>query len=149
MKRRGQNRERCGALGNAGDTDSAGLPWSHCPVSGVVVEQACAASICRLRVRLHGFGKASDALQDGHRRLDPSLSSGHAWLETGLKCPFMAKGKNAQAEPELKTLRQRRRETGRCHHPAAPPTLPGDTSSGLSPGAISFFPAAVCQGFGN
>lgn len=64
-----------------------------------------------------------------HTRLGPSPPSGHAWLETRLKCPFMAKGKNAQAEPEPETPRQRRGGTGRGHHPAAPPALPGDTCS--------------------
>ena len=76
-----------------------------------------------------GFGKAFYAPHREPHRLGPSPSSGHAWLETRLKCPFMAKGKNAQAEPEAENPRQRRRRTGRCHHPAAPPALPGDTCS--------------------
>lgn len=40
-------------------TGSAELPWSHCPVSGVASEWACAVSTRGLRVRLQGFGEAS------------------------------------------------------------------------------------------
>lgn len=112
-----------------GGTGSAGSPWFHSPGLGVVVEWACVLPTCGLRVRLQGLEKHFMHLTERHTRLGPSPSSGHAWLETRLKCPFTAKGKNAQAEPEAETPRQRRRGTGRCHHPAAPPALPGDTCS--------------------
>lgn len=124
LKRRGQNRERCGVLGNAGRHRECRVPMVPLSCLRRGGAWARAVSACGVRVRLQGFGKHHMLPTERHTRLGPSPSSGHAWLETRLKCPFMAKGKNAQAEPEPEAPRPRRRGTGRGHHPAAPPVLP-------------------------